>query len=107
MRTNFFGVVELIRAALPHMVQRKSGHIAVINTLDAKKGLLLDAPYVSAKFALDGFCGVLRQELHGTGVGITSVYPGSQNENKKKYIEQQSPDEPSGDNSRVRVKASS
>ncbi|MBD3385097.1 SDR family NAD(P)-dependent oxidoreductase [candidate division KSB1 bacterium] len=76
MRANFFGVVELIRAVLPHMVQRKSGYIGVINTLDAKKGLLLDAPYVSAKSALDGFCGVLRQELHATGVGITSVFPG-------------------------------
>jgi short-subunit dehydrogenase len=76
MRANFFGIVDLIRAVLPHMLQRKSGHIGVINTLDAKKGLLLDAPYVSAKSALDGFCGVLRQELYGTGVGITSVYPG-------------------------------
>ncbi len=50
--------------------------IIVVSTVDAKKGLPLDAPYVAAKFALSGFVDVLRQELHGTGIKVTTIFPG-------------------------------
>jgi short-subunit dehydrogenase len=44
--------------------------------MDSKKGLPLDAPYVAAKFALTGFAEVLRQELHGTGISVSTILPG-------------------------------
>jgi len=48
----------------------------LISSMDAKKGIPPDGPYVAAKSALAGFGGVLRQELHGTGVGVSIVSPG-------------------------------
>lgn len=76
MAVNFYGHVYGILEVLPHMLARHSGHIVLVATMDAKRGLAPDAPYVSAKFALSGFNEVLRQELHQTGVYSTIVYPG-------------------------------
>jgi len=76
MAVNFYGALYAILAVLPHMLQQHSGHIVLMSTMDSKKGLPLDAPYVAAKFALTGFGEVLRQELHGAGVHVTTVLPG-------------------------------
>ena len=73
---NFFGGVYCVKAVLPHMLKQKSGHIVFVTSMDGKIGLPPDAPYVSAKFALTGFCEVLRQELHHTGISVTNVLPG-------------------------------
>ena len=51
------------------------GHIVIVNSLDAKKGITGDGPYVSAKSALDGVGDVLRQEQKQHGINITSIYP--------------------------------
>jgi NAD(P)-dependent dehydrogenase (short-subunit alcohol dehydrogenase family) len=76
MAVNFYGGVYAVLAVLPHMLSRRSGHIVLVSTMNAKKGLPPDAPYVAAKFALSGFGEVLRQELYRTGVDVTTVYPG-------------------------------
>jgi short-subunit dehydrogenase len=76
MAINFYGALDLIYEVLPSMLRRKAGHIVVVSTVDAKKGLPLDAPYVAAKAAITGFMDVLRQELRGSGVHVTTVLPG-------------------------------
>jgi short-subunit dehydrogenase len=76
MAVNFYGALYAILAVLPHMLSQKSGHLVLVSSMDAKKGIPLDAPYVAAKFALAGFGEVLRQELHGSGVHVTTVFPG-------------------------------
>jgi short-subunit dehydrogenase len=76
MAVNFYGNVYAALAVLPSMLKQRSGQIVFVSSMDAKKGLPPDAPYVAAKFALSGFGEVLRQELHGTGVYISTVYPG-------------------------------
>ena len=76
MAVNFYGGVYLALAALPHLLGRGRGHIILITSLDGKKGLPPDAPYVAAKFALTGFGEVLRQELHDAGIHVTTVLPG-------------------------------
>lgn len=73
---NYFGGVYSIKAVLPHMLGRKSGHIIAVTSLDGKIGLPSDAPYVSAKFALTGFLEVLRQEVSQHGITVTNVLPG-------------------------------
>lgn len=73
---NFFGGVYCAKAVLPHMLSQKSGHIVFVTSMDGKIGLPPDAPYVSAKFALTGFCEVLRQEVHDSGISVTNVLPG-------------------------------
>jgi short-subunit dehydrogenase len=76
MAINFYSHVNLVLESLRHMLSRKKGHIVLVSTMDAKKGLPLDAPYVSAKFALAGFGDVLRQELYEKGISVTTVFPG-------------------------------
>jgi NAD(P)-dependent dehydrogenase (short-subunit alcohol dehydrogenase family) len=72
---NFFGGVYCVKALLPHMIAQKSGYLVFITSMDGKIGLTPDAPYVSAKFALTGFCEVLRQEVRPSGISVTNVLP--------------------------------
>ena len=76
MAVNFYGALYGVLAVLPHMLAQRSGHIVFVNTMDAKTPIPLDAPYISSKSALAGFGQVLRQELYGTGVYVTNVFPG-------------------------------
>jgi short-subunit dehydrogenase len=76
MAVNFMGTLHAVKSVLPEMLRRGQGHIVVMNSLDAKKGIVGDGPYVAAKAALDGFGDVLRQELKPLGIHLTSIYPG-------------------------------
>lgn len=76
LAVNFYGGVYAILAVLPHMRAQRHGHIVVVTSMDGKKGLPPDAPYVSAKFALTGFAEVLRQQLYGSGVYLSNILPG-------------------------------
>jgi short-subunit dehydrogenase len=76
MSINFYGGLNTILAVLPHMKARHTGHIVLVSSMDAKSPIPGDAPYVAAKFALSGFGDVLRQELNGTGIHVTTLYPG-------------------------------
>jgi NADP-dependent 3-hydroxy acid dehydrogenase YdfG len=76
MDVDFFGALRPVLRVLPFMLARHSGHIVLMNSLDGRKALPIDAPYAAAKFALTALGDVLRQDLHGTGVCVTSVYPG-------------------------------
>ncbi len=76
LKVNFFGSALLIREVLPRMLAQGSGHIVAVTSVDGKKGLPLDGPYVAAKAAMTGYMDVLRQELRGTGVKASTVLPG-------------------------------
>ncbi len=76
MAVNFYGAVYLVLAALPHLVRQGEGHIVLVTSMDAKKGIPPDGPYVAAKAALSAWGDVLRQELRDHGVGVTVVFPG-------------------------------
>ncbi len=73
---NLFGTVNIFLAALPGMLRRKSGRLIAISSVDGKKGLPCDAPYVAAKFAVTGFMDSMRQDLRGSGVALTTILPG-------------------------------
>ncbi|NLG52256.1 MAG: SDR family NAD(P)-dependent oxidoreductase [Chloroflexi bacterium] len=76
MAVNFYGGLYAILAVLPHMIEGQSGHLVLVTSLDGRKGLPLDAPYVVAKFAMTGLGDCLRQELRGKGIHTTTVMPG-------------------------------
>ena len=75
LRVNFFGTLSVFYTALPHMLKARSGALVAVSSVDGKKGLPLDAPYVASKFALTGFMDVLRQELRATGVRALTILP--------------------------------
>lgn len=76
MAVNFFGTVYPVLAALPHMRAQRGGHIVLLSSVDGKKAIRTDAPYAATKFAVAGFGEALRQDLHGTGVDVSIIFPG-------------------------------
>jgi short-subunit dehydrogenase len=75
-RVNWLGTLYTVKAALPGMLERRSGHIVVISSGGGVRGLPWAAVYNGTKAAQRGFAEALRHELHGTGVSVTTVYPG-------------------------------
>lgn len=74
--TNFFGVVNVTRAALPVMRAQKSGHIIHVSSVGGRIGTPGLAAYQSAKWAVGGFTEVLREELAPIGIHMTALEPG-------------------------------
>lgn len=73
---NVFGVMEVIRAALPHFRQRKSGLFINISSGAGVFGLPMISLYNASKFALEGFSESLSYELASLGIGVKIVEPG-------------------------------
>lgn len=76
MQVNFYGSLYCIFTVLPHMLLRRTGHIVVISSIDAIKGLPPDSAYVASKAALTGFAEVLRQELRTDNLYVSTIFPG-------------------------------
>ncbi len=76
MATNFFAALHTIYAAMPHMLERRSGAIVNICSVGGKIPVPHMLPYVAAKFALTGFSEGLHAELRHKGVRVTTVCPG-------------------------------
>ena len=73
---NWLGTIYTVHAALPRMIERGRGQIVVISSGGGVRGFPHAAVYNGTKAALRGFAEALRHELHGTGVSVTTVYPG-------------------------------
>ncbi|MGJ5818921.1 oxidoreductase [Paludibaculum fermentans] len=76
IETNFFGVVNLSRAALPQMRQQRSGHIIQISSIGGRHSSPGLSAYQAAKWAVGGFSGVLSKEVAHLGIKVTIVEPG-------------------------------
>ncbi len=76
MDTNFYGVVNLVRAALPQMRAQKSGYIINISSIGGRSGAPGLSAYQSAKWAVGGFTEVLAQETAAFGVKVIALEPG-------------------------------
>jgi short-subunit dehydrogenase len=77
LRVNLETPVRLAHALVPAMVERGEGHLAFIASISGKYASPLSALYNASKFGLRGFALGLREELHGTGVGVSLVSPGA------------------------------
>ena len=75
--TNLTGAFLLIRALLPAMKQRGSGWIIPLLSVAARRGFPGWSAYCASKWGLAGLVAALREELQGTGIRITALYPGA------------------------------
>jgi short-subunit dehydrogenase len=75
-RVNWLGTAYTIHAALPGMLDRARGHIVVVSSGAGLRSFPFAAVYGATKSAQRGFAEALRHELSGTGVSLTTVYPG-------------------------------
>ncbi len=73
---NWLGTIHTVWPALPQMLERRSGHIVVVSSGGGVRGFPSAAVYNGTKAAQRGFAEALRHELAGTGVSVTTVYPG-------------------------------
>ena len=74
--TNFYGVMYVMRAALPVMRKQRSGHIINISSVAGAVGLKHCAAYGAAKFAVEGLSLSVATEVERFGIKITVVEPG-------------------------------
>jgi short-subunit dehydrogenase len=75
-RVNWLGTVNTVRAALPGMLERRRGQVAIVSSGAGIRSFPNAAVYGATKAAQRGFGEALRHELKGSGVGVTMVYPG-------------------------------
>lgn len=75
MEVNFFGAVNIVRAALPSVTQRR-GQLVATSSVAGFAPLVGRTGYAASKHALHGFFDSLRSELRGTGVGVLLICPG-------------------------------
>ena len=75
VRVNVTGLIQMTHACLPDLLQTR-GTIVNMATRNVQRTEDNQAVYSAAKFAVKGFSDSLRLELRGSGVRITTLYPG-------------------------------
>ncbi len=75
LAVNLRGPFLVIRAFLPGMLERRSGHIVSIGSIAGRNPFPHNGAYAASKFGLRGLHAVLDAELRGTGVRATLVEP--------------------------------
>jgi NAD(P)-dependent dehydrogenase (short-subunit alcohol dehydrogenase family) len=76
LATNFYGVVHVMRAVLPVMRQRRSGHVINISSMAGVIGFAHCAAYAASKFAVEGLSLSVAAEVERFGIKVTLVEPG-------------------------------
>jgi NAD(P)-dependent dehydrogenase (short-subunit alcohol dehydrogenase family) len=79
--TNFYGVVNVTRAAIPIMRKQRSGCILQISSVGGRLALPGSTPYHAAKWAVGGFTESLAQEAAPFGVKVCALEPGGMRTN--------------------------
>ena len=74
--TNVFGLLNVTRAALPAMRERRRGHVVNISSVGGYRSGAGFGVYCSTKFAVEGLSEALHAELAPLGVHVTVVEPG-------------------------------
>ena len=72
---NLRGPFLLVRAFLPAMLRRRTGHLVHIGSVAGRVAFPENGAYSASKFGLRGLHEVLLQEIRGTGVRATLVEP--------------------------------
>ena len=73
---NFFGTVNMVRAALPVMRPQRSGSILNISSIGGRRAQPGLGAYQASKWALGGFTEILAREVGPIGIRATLVEPG-------------------------------
>lgn len=76
LEVNLRAPIMLAHALLPAMLARRNGHLLFMSSLSGKSATTGSAVYSATKFGLRGFAAGLRADLHASGVGVSTVFPG-------------------------------
>jgi NAD(P)-dependent dehydrogenase (short-subunit alcohol dehydrogenase family) len=77
LQVNVLGLVRGVRAFVPAMVARGSGHVVNTASVAGTWAYTWDSsPYITSKFAAYGFSEALARTLRPPGIGVTVLCPG-------------------------------
>jgi NAD(P)-dependent dehydrogenase (short-subunit alcohol dehydrogenase family) len=76
METNFFGVVQVTKAAMPHL-RASRGRLVTVTSVGGVVGQPFNEAYCAAKFAVEGMMESLAPVAAAHGVSVTVVEPGA------------------------------
>ena len=85
MEINFFGVVALTKALLPHMIENGGGQLAAASSLVGKFGFPYRSAYAASKHALHGFFESVAAENHRNNIRISMLIGGRIRTNISKF----------------------
>jgi short-subunit dehydrogenase len=74
---NLRSPIHMTHALLPGMLERGRGHLVYISSISGKVATAYSSLYNATKFGLRGFSFATHEDLRGTGVGATAVFPGA------------------------------
>lgn len=72
---NYLGHVRVVKAFLPHFLERRQGHISLVSSMLGFMSAFGYAAYSGSKYAIAGFAEALRHELKPHGVAVSLYYP--------------------------------
>jgi NAD(P)-dependent dehydrogenase (short-subunit alcohol dehydrogenase family) len=76
LELNFFGAVNMMRAVVPHFLERRAGRVINISSVGGRFATPFASAYAASKFALEGYTEALRLELLPFGVFVSNLSPG-------------------------------
>jgi short-subunit dehydrogenase len=76
LEVNLASPIVMTSALVPAFRARGSGHFLYVSSLSGRVASPGASLYSATKFGVRGFAGGLRADLHGTGVGVSVVFPG-------------------------------
>jgi NADP-dependent 3-hydroxy acid dehydrogenase YdfG len=76
LETNLLGAAYSVRAVLPSMLERRSGHIVLVASVSGREAYVGEPIYIASKWGLVGYGHALRQEVASANVRVTLIEPG-------------------------------
>jgi NAD(P)-dependent dehydrogenase (short-subunit alcohol dehydrogenase family) len=74
MQLNYFGAIKMIMALLPHMRERRFGHVVNVSSIGVQTNPPRFSAYVASKAALDSWTRVVSSEVIGHGITFTTIH---------------------------------
>ena len=74
VKLNYLGTIKLILGVLPHMREKKAGHIVNVSSIGVQTNPPRFSAYVASKAALDAFTRVVSTETIGDNVTFTTIH---------------------------------
>lgn len=98
VQANLLGTIYTLKAGLVPMLDRGSGHVVVLSSAAGLRAFPSAATYGATKAAGRALAEALRHELSGTGVGVTTAFPGEAKTDLHAHDRHRMPDWHHGDN---------
>ena len=77
LETNFFGHVEITKAAMPTLRKQQSGHVIMVSSISGVCAQAGVSSYSASKWALEGWSEALRLECQPLGIKVVLIEPGA------------------------------